>query len=50
MKRIEKVLGALVFVIIVGASQACTDDITAPGDDDPICWWVDGTLHCADGT
>lgn len=48
MKRIRTALGALLFVLLVGGVQACTESPTAPSDDDGTreCWWVDGILHC----
>lgn len=50
MKRIRSVLGAVVFLIVIGGAQACTESPTALGNDDDgrTCTWVKGILHCVE--
>lgn len=49
MKRIRSVLGALVVLIVIGGTQACTESPTDLNNDDPpTCTWIKGTLHCVE--
>lgn len=47
MKKIRTALGAMLFVIIIGGTQACTESPTGPAQSDTECAWFDGVLHCS---
>lgn len=50
MKKIRTALGAILFTALIAGAQGCAEIPTAPTDDDsePVCYWINGTLHCAE--